>query len=118
MRGIDGAERAHAVTAAGTEREPLFLARLALLLFERVGDEAACREALADALRSGQVAGAALDVFETEPATSSPLFALDNVVLLPHLASNTHETRAAMAQRVEDNLAAFLAGKPMISAAA
>ena len=45
------AELAHAVTAAGTEREPLFLARLALLLFERVGDEAACREALADALR-------------------------------------------------------------------
>ena len=45
------AECARAVTAAGSERESLFLARLALLLFEQVGDEARCRAALADALR-------------------------------------------------------------------
>jgi hypothetical protein len=45
------AEVARAITAAGTERESLFLARLTLLLFERVGDEARCRDALADALR-------------------------------------------------------------------
>lgn len=45
------AECARAVTDAGAERESLFLARLALLLFEQVGDEACCRTALADALR-------------------------------------------------------------------
>jgi hydroxypyruvate reductase len=79
-----------------------------------VVDEAA----LVEALQHKRIAGAGLDVFEDEPNVPEALFALDNVVLLPHLASNTHETRAAMAQRVEDNLAAFLAGKPMISAAA
>lgn len=78
-----------------------------------VVDEAA----LVEALQHKRIAGAGLDVFEDEPNVPEALFALDNVVLLPHLASNTHETRAAMAQRVEDNLAAFLAGKPMISAA-
>jgi len=45
------AECARAITEAGRERESLFLARLALLLFEQVGDEPRCREALADALR-------------------------------------------------------------------
>lgn len=79
-----------------------------------VVDEAA----LVDALQHQRIAGAGLDVFEDEPRVPEALLALDNVVLLPHLASNTHETRAAMAQRVEENLAAFLAGKPMVSAAA
>lgn len=46
------AECACAITEAGAERESLFLARLALLLFEQVGDEARCRAALADALRA------------------------------------------------------------------
>jgi len=46
------AECARAVTEAGPEREALFLARLALLLFEQVGDEARCRTALADALNA------------------------------------------------------------------
>lgn len=74
-------------------------------------------QALVDALKDGRIAGAGLDVFEDEPKVPEALFALDNVVLLPHLASNTHETRAAMAQRVEDNLAAFFAGRPLVSAA-
>ena len=46
------AECARAISEAGAERESLFLARLALLLFEQVGDEARCRAALADALRA------------------------------------------------------------------
>lgn len=46
------AECARAITEAGAERESLFLARLALLLFEQVGDESRCRAALADALRA------------------------------------------------------------------
>jgi hydroxypyruvate reductase len=75
-------------------------------------------EALIEALQQERIAGAGLDVFEDEPNVPPALFALDNVVLLPHLASNTHETRAAMARRVEENLAAALAGEAMPSAAA
>ncbi len=49
--------------------------------------------ALADAIRSGQVAGAALDVFDAEPTTSSPLFGLDQVVVTPHLGASTREAQ-------------------------
>lgn len=61
-------------------------------------------EALIDALQSGAIAGAGLDVFENEPDVPSALCKLDNVVLQPHQGSATHETRAAMAQLVVDNL--------------
>src|SRR3954471_10538611 len=50
-------------------------------------------EALAEALREGRVAGAGLDVFVTEPATSSPLFQFDNVVVTPHLGASTAEAQ-------------------------
>lgn len=53
-------------------------------------------EALADALATGQIAGAALDVFEREPAITARLLELDNVVLAPHLGSATGEVREAM----------------------
>ena len=46
------AECARAISEAGSERESLFLARLALLLFEQVGDESRCRDAIADALKA------------------------------------------------------------------
>jgi D-3-phosphoglycerate dehydrogenase len=49
--------------------------------------------ALADALADGRVAGAGLDVFETEPLTASPLFAYDNVVVTPHLGASTVEAQ-------------------------
>ena len=75
-------------------------------------------QALLAALQDKRIAGAGLDVFEDEPNVPPAFFELDNVVLLPHLASNTHETRAAMANRVEENLAAALAGQAMVSAAA
>jgi lactate dehydrogenase-like 2-hydroxyacid dehydrogenase len=61
-------------------------------------------KALVKALQDKTIAGAGLDVYEDEPNVPRELFALDNVALLPHVASNTHETRRAMAQRVLDNL--------------
>jgi lactate dehydrogenase-like 2-hydroxyacid dehydrogenase len=60
--------------------------------------------ALIAALDAGGIAGAALDVFDNEPAIDARLFAFDNVLLTPHLGSATRETRAAMAQLMLDNL--------------
>ena len=64
-----------------------------------------------------RIAGAGLDVFENEPHVPAALFELDNVVLLPHVASGTEETRQAMADRVFDNLQAFFATGRLVSAA-
>ncbi len=71
--------------------------------------------ALVDALVNRRVAGASLDVFVDEPNVPEVLFGLDNVVLQPHAASATTETRDAMAQLVVDNLAAHFAGKPLLT---
>ncbi|WP_341249640.1 2-hydroxyacid dehydrogenase [Cupriavidus pauculus] len=78
-----------------------------------VVDEAA----LVDALTHKRIAGAGLDVFEHEPNVPPALFALDNVVLLPHVASGTHETRAAMAGLVFDNLQSFFATGAVLNSA-
>lgn len=67
--------------------------------------------ALAQALRSGQIAAAGLDVFEGEPAVHPDLLALSNVVLTPHIASATLATRLKMANLAADNLIAFFAGR-------
>jgi len=64
--------------------------------------------ALADAIASGHVAGAALDVFETEPATHSPLFALENVVCTPHLGAATAEAQENVALQVAEQMSDFL----------
>lgn len=72
--------------------------------------------ALLDALESGRLGGAALDVFEGEPALDPRFLALDNVLLQPHHASGTVETRKAMGQLVRDNLAAHFAGRPLPTA--
>jgi lactate dehydrogenase-like 2-hydroxyacid dehydrogenase len=70
---------------------------------------------LVDALANGRLAGAGLDVFAGEPYVPEALFALDNVVLSPHAASGTQATRDALGQCAVDNLAAFFAGRPLLS---
>jgi glyoxylate reductase len=72
-----------------------------------VVDEAA----LIEALRCGEIAGAALDVFEREPEVSAGLLGLDNVVLVPHLGSATIETRTEMALLAARNVLAVLRGE-------
>ncbi len=67
--------------------------------------------ALVQALRNGVIAGAGLDVFEEEPETAPGLAELDNVVLLPHLGSATHEARGKMAELAARNLLAVMAGQ-------
>lgn len=69
--------------------------------------------ALADALASGRLAGAGLDVFEREPKVQPKLLALDNAVLLPHLGSSTIEARTGMGNKVIANIRAFIAGAPL-----
>jgi glyoxylate reductase len=64
--------------------------------------------ALADALRNGTIAGAALDVFELEPKVTPALLELENVVLTPHLGSATHATREAMGMLCVEALRAVL----------
>ncbi|HEY4374982.1 MAG TPA: 2-hydroxyacid dehydrogenase [Burkholderiales bacterium] len=72
-------------------------------------------EALIQALAEGKLGGAGLDVFVEEPKVPEALFKLDNVVLQPHVGSGTHHTRTAMGQLVVDNLAAYFAGKPLLT---
>lgn len=68
-------------------------------------------EALVSALKKKAIAGAGLDVYEREPAVSSGLKVLENVVLLPHMGSATVETRTNMAFRAAENLVAALRGE-------
>lgn len=67
-------------------------------------------EALCDALESGHLRGAALDVYENEPAVSPRLVALQNVVLAPHIGSATEAARSAMARMAATDVALFLRG--------
>ncbi len=78
-----------------------------------VVDEAA----LVEALRSGTIAGAGLDVFENEPEVPEALVAMDNVVLQPHMASATTETREAMGRLTVDNLVSYFSGRGPITPA-
>ena len=71
--------------------------------------------AMVAALREGRIAGAALDVFDGEPNVPTELMAMENVVLTPHIASSTHETRRAMGDLVYDNLRAHFDGKPVLT---
>ena len=76
-----------------------------------VVDEAA----LVDALANKRIAGAGLDVFENEPHVPAALFGLDNVVLLPHVASATNETRRAMGELVLANLDSYFSSGTLVT---
>ena len=73
--------------------------------------------ALIEALETKRIAGAGLDVFEDEPNVPERLMKLDNVVLLPHIASATKQTRQAMADRVFDNLKNFFTDGTLLTSA-
>lgn len=73
------------------------------------------QDALVDALVHGRLAGAGLDVFTDEPNVPAALTKLDNVVLLPHVASGTVETRAAMEALVLANLDRFLQSGQLVT---
>ncbi|TPJ30208.1 2-hydroxyacid dehydrogenase [Mesorhizobium sp. B2-7-2] len=72
-------------------------------------------DALLEALENKVLGSAALDVFEGEPKLNPRFLALDNVLLQPHHASGTVETRRAMGKLVRDNLAAHFAGQPLLT---
>lgn len=84
-----------------------------LINISRAGniDEAA----LLDALETGRLGSAALDVFEGEPALNPRFVTLRNVLLQPHHASGTFETRQAMGKLVRDNLSAHFEGRPLLT---
>ena len=71
--------------------------------------------ALAWALKERLIAGAALDVYEKEPEIHSGLLALENVLLIPHLASATTETRTGMADLAASNAIAVVSGQPPVT---
>lgn len=105
-----GAETRHAVDAAilealGPEGTLVNIARGSVV------DEAA----LVQALSSGRLGAAALDVFEDEPVVPPALRALDQVVLAPHVGSFTVEARQAMRDLAIDNLVAHFAGQPVLT---
>ncbi len=70
--------------------------------------------ALAEALRDRVIAAAGLDVYEREPHVEPLLLELENVVLLPHVASASEQTRVRMAVRAAENILAFMDGKPLL----
>ncbi len=70
-------------------------------------------DGLIAALKDGAIAGAALDVFEAEPRVPAELLALENVVVQPHHASATVETRTAMGELMIENLVCHFAGRPV-----
>jgi D-3-phosphoglycerate dehydrogenase len=67
-------------------------------------------QALAAAIRDGRIAGAAIDVFETEPTTQSPLFGLPGVVVTPHLGASTREAQDKAGQTIGEQVALALSG--------
>lgn len=94
-------------------RDRLARMRRSAFLINTARGDVVDEAALVEALKSGAIAGAGLDVYEREPEVSPPLLAMENVVLLPHLGSATRETRVAMGMRALENLRLFFSGAPL-----
>ena len=95
-------------------RETLALLPRGSILINAARGSLVDENALLDALRSGHLKAAGLDVFDSEPDYDLRLRELANVFLTPHIGSATVETRDAMGFRALDNIAAVLAGRPAI----
>jgi glyoxylate reductase len=89
------------------DAERLSLMRQGAFLINTARGDLVDEAALVAALRSGGLAGAALDVYANEPSVDGALLSLENVVLLPHLGSATTESREAMGMRVVENVVAW-----------
>jgi lactate dehydrogenase-like 2-hydroxyacid dehydrogenase len=94
-------------------RERLACMRRSAFLINTARGDVVDEAALVEALSTGTIAGAGLDVFEKEPQVSPALLSMENVVLLPHLGSATQETRIAMGMRAVENLRLFFSGAPV-----
>jgi len=92
-------------------REKLALMKTDAVLINVARGPIVDEQALADALESGRIWGAGLDVYEREPAIEDRLLKMDNVVLLPHIGSATYETRLKMAMMAATNLVMALKGE-------
>jgi lactate dehydrogenase-like 2-hydroxyacid dehydrogenase len=103
-----GAENRHLINAAR-----LAAMKKGAFLINTARGDVVDQDALVEALASGGIAGAGLDVFANEPEVPAALVKMENVVLLPHLGSATEETRVAMGMKAFENLTAFFAGKPL-----
>jgi hydroxypyruvate reductase len=103
--GTQGLINAEVLTALGKKGYLINVARGSVI------DESA----LIEALKNDVIAGAALDVFENEPNVPEALRAMNNVVLTPHVASATWQTRRAMADLAFGNLQAHFAGNPLLT---
>ncbi|MCL5776801.1 D-glycerate dehydrogenase [Limibaculum sp. FT325] len=103
-----GGENVHLINAARLAK----MKKGAILVNSARGD-IIDEAALVDALNSGHLGGAGLDVFEREPKITAALTKMHNVCLLPHLGSATIETREAMGMTVLANLDAFFAGREL-----
>ncbi|HET6412037.1 MAG TPA: D-glycerate dehydrogenase [Anaeromyxobacter sp.] len=92
-------------------RERIALMRPGAILVNTARGEVVDDDALADALRAGQVAAAGLDVFRGEPRVPARYLELSNVVLTPHIGSGSAETRAAMSRLVADDVLRVVRGE-------
>ena len=95
-------------------RRELALMKSTALLINTARGALVDQDALAEALRAGQIAGAGLDVYVQEPlpSDSNPFRDLDNVVLMPHAGAVTHEANTRSRKMPVDNIIAFLEGRP------
>jgi glyoxylate reductase len=72
-------------------------------------------KALADALKNNVIKGAGIDVFEFEPQITQELLSLENIVMTPHIASATHQTRSGMSEIAAKNIIEVLEGRPALN---